>query len=82
MLCCICKGQEATVHLTQTMTATNQIRNLDLCEHCAESKGVNGLPGFSLPDFREDGFATAIFQLTPEQAARWAAKISHLTPKE
>jgi protein arginine kinase activator len=50
MLCCICRGQEATVHLTQTMIATNQIRKLDLCEQCAESKGVNDPTGFSLAE--------------------------------
>jgi protein-arginine kinase activator protein McsA len=48
MLCCICKENETTVHLTQTVIATNQIRNLDLCEQCAESNGVNDPTGFSL----------------------------------
>ena len=48
MLCCICKEHEATVHLTQTVTATNQIRKVDLCEQCAEKKGVNDPTGLSL----------------------------------
>jgi len=44
------QGMEATVHLTQTVIATNQIRNLDLCEQCAESKGLNDPAGFSLAE--------------------------------
>jgi protein arginine kinase activator len=50
MLCCMCKEEEATVHLTQTVIATNQIRYLDLCEECAESTGVNDPTGFSLAE--------------------------------
>jgi protein arginine kinase activator len=50
MLCCMCKEQEATVHLTQPVIATNQIRKMDLCEQCAESKGVNDPTGFLLAE--------------------------------
>jgi protein arginine kinase activator len=82
MLCCICKEKEATVHLTLTVTATNRIKKLDLCEECAQKKGVNDLPGFSLPDLPEEGFATTISHLTPEQAERFATTVSLLTPED
>jgi protein arginine kinase activator len=39
MLCCICKEKEATVHLT--VMATNKMNKLDLCEECAEKKGLS-----------------------------------------
>ena len=50
MLCCICKENETTVHLTQTVIATNQIRNVDLCEQCAESNGLKNPAGVSLAE--------------------------------
>lgn len=55
MLCCICKEKEATVHLTQTVIAKkviakNEVRTMDLCEECAEKKGVNDPTGFSLAE--------------------------------
>src|SRR5215469_10872239 len=48
MLCCICKEKEATVHLTQI--AGDKMQNVDLCEECAKTKGVNDPAGFSLAD--------------------------------
>ena len=50
MLCCICKEKEATVHLTQTVIAKNEIQSMDLCKECAEKKGVNNPTGFSLDE--------------------------------
>jgi protein-arginine kinase activator protein McsA len=82
MLCCICKEKEATVHWTLTVAGTNRINKLDLCEECAQKKGVNDLPGFSLPDLQEEGFETTISHLTPEQAEALVTTISHLTPEE
>jgi protein-arginine kinase activator protein McsA len=46
------QGTEATVHLTQTVRATNQIRNVDLCEQCAESNGLNDPARYSLAILR------------------------------
>ena len=46
MLCCICKEKEATVHLTQT--TGEKMQKFDLCEDCANQKGVNDPAGFSL----------------------------------
>ena len=48
MLCCICKEKEATVHLTQI--AGDKMQKVDLCEDCANTKGVNDPTGFSLAD--------------------------------
>jgi len=48
MLCCVCKKNEATVHLTQI--ANDKVQKVDLCESCAKEKGVNDPTGFSLAD--------------------------------
>lgn len=41
-------SQPATVHLTQIVN--NKVHNVDLCEECAQSKGVTNPGGFSLAD--------------------------------
>jgi protein arginine kinase activator len=48
MLCCICKENEATVHLTNI--AGEKVQKVDLCEECAKTKGVDDPTGFSLAD--------------------------------
>src|SRR5258706_8316837 len=48
MLCCICKENEATVHLTEIKG--DKVQKVDLCEECAKHKGVNDPAGFSLAD--------------------------------
>lgn len=45
--CSIC-GQEATVHLTQIIN--NKMHKVDLCESCAQNKGVTDPEGFALAD--------------------------------
>ncbi len=45
--CNICENQ-ATVHLTQILN--NKIHKVDLCESCAQEKGVTDPNGFSLAD--------------------------------
>jgi len=45
--CSICNKQ-ATVHLTQIVN--NKIHKMDLCESCAQKKGVTDPQGFSLAD--------------------------------
>ena len=45
--CSIC-NKEATVHLTQIVN--NKIHKVDLCESCAQKKGVTDPEGFSLAD--------------------------------
>jgi protein arginine kinase activator len=45
--CSIC-NKEATVHLTQIVN--NKIDKVDLCESCAQKKGVTDPEGFSLAD--------------------------------
>lgn len=45
--CDLC-GQPATVHLTQIVK--NKIHKVDLCEACAQAKGVTDPAGFSLSD--------------------------------
>lgn len=46
MLCSICQQKEATVHLTQIMG--EKVQKLDLCDACAEQKGVGDPTGFDL----------------------------------
>ena len=48
LVCDIC-GKLATVHLTQIIN--NKIQKVDLCEECAQQKGVTDPEGFSLADF-------------------------------
>jgi protein arginine kinase activator len=48
MLCEVCKGEEATVHLTQIISG--KMQKIDLCEKCAKEKGVADPAGFSLAD--------------------------------
>ncbi len=45
--CDLC-GKPATVHLTQIVN--NKIHKVDLCEECAQAKGVTDPSGFSLTD--------------------------------
>ena len=45
--CSLC-DKEATVHLTQIVN--NKIHKVDLCESCAQKKGVTNPEGFSLAD--------------------------------
>ena len=45
--CDVCK-KPATVHLTQIIN--NQIHKIDLCESCAEDKGITNPDGYSLAD--------------------------------
>jgi protein arginine kinase activator len=48
--CLKCKfcGKVATVHLTQIIN--NKIQKVDLCEECAQQKGVSDPEGYSLAD--------------------------------
>ena len=45
--CSLC-SQDATVHLTQIIN--NSIQKIDLCESCAQKKGVTDAEGFSLAE--------------------------------
>lgn len=45
--CDVC-SEAATVHLTQIIN--NQIHKIDLCESCAEKKGITDPSGYSLAD--------------------------------
>lgn len=45
--CDLC-GKPATVHLTQIID--NKVHKVDLCEECAQAKGVTDPSGFSLAD--------------------------------
>ncbi|MEM7790535.1 MAG: UvrB/UvrC motif-containing protein [Verrucomicrobiota bacterium] len=45
--CSIC-NKDATVHLTQIVN--NKIHKVDLCETCAQNKGITNTDGFSLAD--------------------------------
>lgn len=50
--CDLC-GKPATVHLTQIVN--NKIHKVDLCEACAQAKGVTDPAGFSLADLLVKG---------------------------
>jgi protein-arginine kinase activator protein McsA len=66
MLCCICKAREATVHLTQTVTATTRTNEIHLCEACADKKGVNDPTCYPLAELLHQ-FATETSHQTPEE---------------
>lgn len=57
--CSLC-DKEATVHLTQIIQ--NKIHKVDLCEACAQNKGVTDPEGFALADLLQ----TANFNVVPE----------------
>ena len=46
---CHCCEKAATVHLTQIVE--NKVQKVDLCEECAQAKGVTNPEGFSMTDF-------------------------------
>ena len=46
---CHCCEKPATVHLTQIVE--NKVHKVDLCEECAQAKGVTNPEGFSMADF-------------------------------
>jgi protein arginine kinase activator len=48
MRCQACKQNPATVHLTMVVDAGS--RTVDLCESCAQQKGIAGPAGFALAD--------------------------------
>jgi len=54
--CSLC-DKDATVHLTQIVN--NKIHKVDLCESCAEKKGVTDPEGFSLADLLAKNTLTA-----------------------
>jgi protein arginine kinase activator len=58
--CDLC-SKPATVHLTQIVN--NKVHKVDLCETCAQAKGVTDPSGFSLADLLVKA------SLTPEAAA-------------
>jgi len=53
----------ATVHFTQIVN--NQVHKVDLCEDCAQAKGITDPAGFSLSDLLLKGAATT--PLPPDQ---------------
>ena len=50
LICSLC-GKEATVRLTQIIN--NKIHKVDLCEACAQQKGVTDPEGFALAELLE-----------------------------
>jgi protein arginine kinase activator len=63
--CDLC-GKPATVHLTQIVN--NKVHKVDLCEACAQAKGVTDPSGFSLADLLLKA------SLTPEPATGTAIR--------
>ncbi|MGJ3241564.1 MAG: UvrB/UvrC motif-containing protein [Opitutales bacterium] len=58
LTCDLCKNP-ATVHLTQIVD--NQIHKVDLCEACAQKKGVTDPEGFSLSDLLIQGPGESVY---------------------
>ncbi len=52
LTCDLC-GKPATVHLTKIVN--NKIQKVDLCEECAQKKGVTSPEGYSLADLLSKG---------------------------
>lgn len=48
MLCDVCKDQEATVYLTQIVEG--KMQKVNLCQSCADEKGIDDPTGFALAD--------------------------------
>jgi protein arginine kinase activator len=48
MLCDVCNEQEATVYLTQIVEG--KMQKVNLCQSCADEKGVDDPTGFALAD--------------------------------
>jgi protein arginine kinase activator len=66
MMCQVCNEQPATVHLTQVVNG--QVRELHLCEECAEKSGMNVQNALSLPEMLlEMSGATAEESKGPER---------------
>lgn len=51
MKCDVCKVREATIYLTQIVES--KMQKVNLCEKCAEEKGVTDPTGFALADVLE-----------------------------
>lgn len=66
--CNLC-AKPATVHLTQIVN--NKMHKVDLCEECAQAKGVTDPSGFSLADLLLKA------SLTPEAAATGGLRCEH-----
>ncbi|MGC6455971.1 MAG: UvrB/UvrC motif-containing protein [Coraliomargaritaceae bacterium] len=60
--CSLC-AEEATVHLTQIIN--NKIHKVDLCESCAQQKGVTDPEGFALTDLLQK----ANFEMSAEMSS-------------
>ncbi len=72
--CHIC-GANATVHLTQILN--NNVHKVDLCEDCAQKKGVLTEEGFSLADLIGKSFAPSL--KTEDPAKLLSCKHCNLT---
>lgn len=77
--CDLC-GKAATVHLTQIIN--NKIQKVDLCESCAQKKGVSDPDGFSLADLLAKNFAVPEDVTHPAGAADLACKTCGCSAKD
>jgi protein arginine kinase activator len=66
--CDLC-GKPATVHLTQIID--NKVHKVDLCEECAQAKGVTDPSGFSLADLLVKA------SLNPEEVIEGGLRCEH-----
>ena len=71
--CDLC-AKPATVHLTQIVN--NKIHKVDLCEACAQAKGVTDPSGFSLADLLLKA------SLNPEPAAEGKCPVCGMGPQD
>ena len=65
LTCNFC-SKPATVHFTQIVN--NQVHKVDLCEDCAQAKGITDPAGFSLSDLLLKGAATTPLPLDLQNA--------------
>jgi len=77
LTCNFC-SKPATVHFTQIVN--NQVHKVDLCEDCAQAKGITDPAGFSLSDLLLKGAATT--PLPPDQPAAPAPDASAPAPAD
>jgi len=73
LTCNFC-SKPATVHFTQIVN--NQVHKVDLCEDCAQAKGITDPAGFSLSDLLLKGAATTPLPFDQQTDAATASDAS------
>ena len=79
MLCDVCQNNQATVYLTQIVEGSMQ--KVNLCESCAQEKGVTDPTGFALADLLK-GLGTQVGTPPPSSAEGLACPVCAFTQRD